>query len=151
MNRTTFYRFFQDVYDLFDSVVKDYIRLLIPELTAKPAEAAESYHKSELTGYLSAVLAATEKNSAVYKKMLLNNDSSGIEEKLQSELFRILYGRKRNKTPNPDADQYMCGFVVFGLIGIWKKLVLDENWQSKEQFIEISSHQIDNYIRWNGI
>lgn len=145
LNRSTFYRYFTDIYDLRDSTIESLFGQIFAVLQELPADMIARVEDPHLAKRrLSQSLRATRKNRALYKKLICENYSGVLEKTLEENLipFQVTIS-----TASCSEDQktlyysYICG----GLTRIWIEWINHDCETPIDQMADLLLHVICNF------
>lgn len=146
INRATFYRYYLDVYDLLDSIEKEFV------IELKEAYLPQNDAEKTIHHFTKAMLSVFLKNKELVKILFNTNNSIYF----LNNILEIAYARCRERwekdLPNiPEEDmEYATVFIFNGALGIinfWVKNDFDKDIDEISEIIEtLSSYGTRRYI-----
>ncbi len=121
ISRTTFYRYYTDVYELYDSLSKNILTEL-GRVLRDSRECSEEELYTKLIRYVS-------ENSMTFKMIFSPNTTAKLKErviKMFESIFRHKYSEVYNVPINSPELIYFVGYRANGLISVIRKWVLTD-------------------------
>ena len=119
INRSTFYRHYLDIYDLFDEVCDDAFRELFASFVSKPPTITEE----EGLQIIKNACELTVENKDLYHNLIFMQPSSELQNRLSEAVLDFFVSEHSKDYPEITRSRniYHYQFLVSGILGIWLK------------------------------
>lgn len=140
INRGTFYLHYKDTYDLRERIEDEFI--------VEFEDMLEAYELSNNSIPAHAVIERLyeyiSENRAIFKVLFFNTASSDFIEKVMSAMWSKSHDIQGTLYKNLSKTQgeYVCSFLIYGIVGVVKNWFHDDNAISKELFTDIVNRMI---------
>ena len=150
INRSTFYRHYEDLPMLLDSIVKESHRALFDEIICD-VDRSESFEDVGYS-YIMKVCEITKKNRQLYHLLLFGKTPTCLRELMCRSMYDLYFGaysEKGRNTPGPEAVLHHQ-FLVYGIIGMWIFWVAENCRTPKEVVAEAVKAEIQSFYNTMG-
>ncbi|MBR6321723.1 MAG: TetR/AcrR family transcriptional regulator [Lachnospiraceae bacterium] len=132
INRSTFYRHYEDLYQLLDDITAEAHCAIFSDIIAQVNP--EDRFEDVIYDYLLEVCTVTEKNGELYKMLLFGKTPTNLRDRMIESTYR-LYELTHEGPSNFRPAKYSAlhyRFLVSGLIGVWVFWVKNDYSPKKE-------------------
>lgn len=145
INRSTFYRYYSDIYALFDDICDQYFEKLFNSIIyqANIGGDFEGYGKTIITK----ACEITYQNKEMFYNLVYLQPSSRFKQRLEDSVYN-LYRNAHNLVFPSIAEQQKdmyYHFLVSGVLGIWLKWIKD----GCDKSIETIADTVQELIAWH--
>ncbi len=119
INRSTFYRHYEDLYQLLDDITAEAHAAVFSDIIAKVNP--EDQFEDVVFDYILEVCTVTEKNKELYKMLLFGKTPTSLRDRMTESTYRLYelsHDGPSNFRPAKDSALHYR-FLVSGLIGLW--------------------------------
>lgn len=146
INRSTFYRYYADIYDLLDSIVEDCCRELFDNLVAD-TDFSGSFEEN---GYAIILRACeiTEEHQELYRLLLFGPSPTPLLQKLSNSIKDVYLSHHQASSYRslPEMDLYYH-YLTYGIIGVWSEWVRGGCEIPKEKTADSVRHMISGFFQ----
>ena len=141
INRSTFYRHYEDIYALFQEVCDDCFNVLFDKLVANALEESKDEEYSR-----KAIRQACEisiRNKKLFSILLFQQPSSSFLSDLTSSLYAFFANSLQLSYPPSSRLDFYNQFLVSGIVGVWLRWMENDCSDSIDNVVSV----VDNLVR----
>ncbi len=150
INRSTFYRHYDDLYALLDSIVAEAHSALFYDVIAK-VDLSEDFDQVGYR-YIYTVCETTEKQKGFYKLLMFGKTPTNLAERMMESsyhLYEVAHDGPSDLIPSTDAHLHYR-FLVSGMVGVWTNWVREDCQTDKDIVARAILEQIRSFYMTMG-
>ena len=130
INRSTFYRHYLDIYDLFEELVDQCVEEIFHAFASQLNPNGDM--EQEALPFIIAACEQTEKRRDLYKMLLFDQPASNLQQRLTDEIYRIYFDAHARHYPESPQKAIHYRYLVSGIMGIWSEWLRTDCQMPKE-------------------
>ena len=150
VNRSTFYRHYEDLYILLDSIADRYHQEIFDNIIAtvsfEPNFEKMGYH------YILKVCEITQQKKDVYKLLLFGATPTNLQQRIAEssfDLYITAHTQRSSLKPAPELELHYK-YLVNGMLAVWTTWIQNDCKLPKEVVANVVKHQISAFFSCVG-